>query len=139
MHDQRPTQKFDIETFVQRRDDATTNIEYNCNLRRLYPWAGVVNTKRSISEFGVVWVTIDPMTDADDHDHDEEETFIVISGTARFELEDRSTVLKPGDVAYVPRFWHHRMANPGTEPLVFIDIYWDDRGRSKDGYLSTLI
>ncbi|MRU17097.1 cupin domain-containing protein [Roseovarius sp. A21] len=137
MYDLLPTTDFDIETFVQRKSDATTSFEYNCHLRRLYPWAGVADTKRPVSEFGAVWVTVDPMTDADDHDHDEEETFIVIAGTARFEMEGQSTLLHPGDVGYVPRYWHHRMANPGTEPLTFIDIYWDDQGRSKDAYLAS--
>lgn len=138
MYNHRPNTGFDIEAFIQRHDRAVTSLEYNCHLRRLYPWAGIANTKRPVSEFGAVWVTIDPQTHADEHEHDEEETFLMITGKAHFYLEGQSTELRPGDVAYVPRYWRHQMCNTGEDPVVFIDIYWDDLGRTKDEYFATV-
>ena len=74
----------------------------------------------------------------DAHEHDEEETFLILSGKAELELEGQVTVLGRGDVVYVPRFWRHQMRNPFEETLVFADIYWDFKGRTKEAYLDSL-
>lgn len=129
---------FDIEDMIQRAEAAQVTREYNCDLRRLYPWTGRVETKRPVTEFGVVWVEVAPGTVVDAHEHDEEETFVVIAGTGEFSLQGQTTLLGPGDVAYVPRFWRHQLHNPGRETFVFLDVYWDFRGRTKQQYLDEL-
>ena len=121
---------FDIEALVRRANDEAFSFEYNCHMRRLYPWAGTADTKRPVTEFGLVWVEVAPGTDVDRHAHDEEESFLIVSGAAELELEGRTTVLRPRDLVYIPRFWHHRMGNPFDETLVFVDLYWDHRGRA---------
>jgi len=128
--------EFDIESLVQRQANSDFTFEYNCDMRRIYPWSSVADTKRPITEFGLVWVEVKPRTDVDAHEHDEEETFLVLSGQAELEVEGKTTVLKPGDVAYVPRFWRHQMRNPFDAKLVFADIYWDFKNRTKEEYMA---
>ena len=126
---------FDIEALVRRAEGASFTFEYNCDMRRLYPWPGRADTKRAVTEFGLVWVEVRPHTSVDRHEHDEEESFLVISGRAELWLEGQATSLAPGDIVYVPRFWSHEMRNPHDETLVFADLYWDFRGRTKQQYL----
>lgn len=120
-----------LANLVRRGTDATFTDEYNCKLRRLFPWPNQVDTKRQITEFGVIWVVVEPGKAVDMHDHDEEETFIVVEGSAELTLGEEKTVLKRGDVAYIPRFARHSLRNlSDTEPFAMIDVYWDWRGRS---------
>lgn len=126
---------FKIEDLVQRHKGSEMTFEYNCDMRRIYPWRDKVNTKRPITEFGMIWVEVKPGTEVAAHDHDEEESFLIVSGKAELEIEGQSTVLKRGDVVYIPRFWTHQMKNPFEETLVFADIYWDWKGRTKEQYL----
>ncbi|MGU9962637.1 MAG: cupin domain-containing protein [Candidatus Halichondribacter symbioticus] len=129
---------FKIEDLVQRHKDSKFTFEYNCDMRRIYPWDKKTDTKRPITEFGMVWVEVKPGTEVDAHEHDEEESFLIISGKAELKIEDQSTVLEHGDVVYIPRFWTHQMKNPFEEKLIFADIYWDWKGRTKERYLETI-
>jgi mannose-6-phosphate isomerase-like protein (cupin superfamily) len=120
--------QFEIETLIRRGTNVTYSREYNCNLRRLFPWPGMVETKRPVSEFGCIWVVVDPGCVVDPHEHDEEEAFIAVSGRARITVHGQRTEIRAGDVAYIPRFAHHEISNPSdTEQFVMIDLYWDNR------------
>lgn len=119
-----------IESYIRRYADLTFTDEYNCKLRRLFPWAGQVNTKRPLTEFGCIWVQVEPHTDVDRHAHDEEETFIVVSGEAELAIESQVTTIGFGDVVYLPRHMHHQLRNRSHLPFVMIDIYWDWGGQS---------
>ena len=113
---------------VRRATDATYTDEYGVKLRRLFPWPGRVNTKRSVSELGLISVLIEPGKTVDSHWHDEEEAFYVIQGSAHLTIEDETTILSVGDVAYVPRLARHALTNRSSDqPCIFIDVYWDDR------------
>ncbi|OBY27620.1 cupin domain-containing protein [Leisingera sp. JC1] len=125
---------FDIETLVRRGESAVATREYNADLRRLLPWPGHVNSKRPLTEFGAILVTIRPQEDVDAHRHDEEECFIVTAGQADLEIEGQLTQLSVGDVVYIPRFWMHKLRNPNSESFVFVDLYWDGKGRSFETY-----
>jgi quercetin dioxygenase-like cupin family protein len=74
-------------------------------------------------------VTLEPGKQVDLHDHDEEETFIAVSGNAILEIDGQATELRASDVAYIPRMSKHSLRNLGTDPFVMIDIYWDLGGR----------
>lgn len=69
-----------------------------------------------------------------------EEYWVIISGQAVFTLDDVDTDHGPGDVLIVPLGSKHRVANPGSEPLVFIEVqrgdYFgeDDIERFSDDY-----
>lgn len=113
---------------LRKGSSAEFTFEYNCDLRRLLPWSGLVDTKRSITEFGVIWVKVQPGTAVDEHYHDEEEAFLITSGRATLHLEGKQTNLSQGDVVYIPRNWRHQLINDGTADFTFIDIYWDMGG-----------
>jgi mannose-6-phosphate isomerase len=69
-----------------------------------------------------------------------EEYWVIISGKARFTLDDVDTDHGPGDVLVVPVKSKHRVANIGDELLVFIEVqrgeYFgeDDIERFSDDY-----
>ncbi|MBK3666398.1 cupin domain-containing protein [Bradyrhizobium diazoefficiens] len=114
-----------VERLVRRGASSTCTNEYNCRIRRLFPWREVANTKRPLTEFGCMIVTLEPGKQVDLHDHDEEETFIVIGGSATLEVDGNTTELYPTDVAYIPRSAKHSLRNAGSDPFVMVDIYWD--------------
>lgn len=126
--------QFDIKELIRCADSAKFTREYNADLRRLLPWTGHVDSKRPITEFGVIQVVIRPQESVDSHRHDEEECFIVTSGKALIDVEGQSSNIKTGDVIYIPRFWLHQIRNPYMDPFHFIDIYWDYKGRSFDSF-----
>jgi mannose-6-phosphate isomerase-like protein (cupin superfamily) len=128
------SEHFDIEKLIRRGSNAIFSAEYSCKLRRLFPWPGVVETKRPVTEFGCIWVVVDPSCTVDTHEHDEEEAFIVVSGRARMTVSGQQTELGAGDVAYIPRLARHQIANPSeVEPFVMIDLYWDNREPQNSG------
>lgn len=119
------SEKNGVERLVRRGASSTYTNEYNCNIRRLFPWTEVANTKRPLTEFGCMIVTLEPGKQVDLHDHDEEETFIVIGGSATLEVDGNTTELYPTDVAYIPRAAKHSLRNVGPDSFVMVDIYWD--------------
>lgn len=125
------TGKCQIESLVRRGSEATFTDEYNCKLFRLFPWPQFVQTRRPLTEFGATWVILESGKTVSLHDHDEEETFVAISGSAELIVGKQSTQLNAGDVAYIPRSVPHSLVNRAEGvPFVFIDIYWDFCGRS---------
>jgi mannose-6-phosphate isomerase-like protein (cupin superfamily) len=69
-----------------------------------------------------------------------EEFWVIISGRARFTLDDVDTDHGPGEVFIVPFHAKHRVQNIGEVPLVFIEVqrgdYFgeDDIERFSDDY-----
>jgi mannose-6-phosphate isomerase-like protein (cupin superfamily) len=100
--------------------DARPTYEYGCDLRRLYPWDGVSNPL-----WGSAIATVRPGESTTPHSHDEEETFVVISGTGMMQIADEQAEVGPGDVIYLPRNTHHTIVNRSdSEVLQFITIFW---------------
>lgn len=115
---------------VRRGSAATYTDEYGVRLRRLLPWPGFADTKRPVTELGVIWVLIEPGKFVETHAHDEEEAFFVTEGEAELTIEGETTVIRPGDSVYIPRFARHALVNRSTDTAFrFVDVYWDDRGR----------
>jgi mannose-1-phosphate guanylyltransferase len=54
------------------------------------------------------------------------EHWLVTRGTAKVTLNDREILLKNGDSVDIPMGAKHRVENPGTEPLIFIEIQTGD-------------
>jgi quercetin dioxygenase-like cupin family protein len=75
-------------------------------------------------------VTLEVGKRVDRHSHDEEEAFIVISGSAKLDVEGEEATLHPTDVAYIPRNASHALHNIGPNDFVMLDIYWDLGGRA---------
>ncbi len=54
--------------------------------------------------------------------HGRSEHWTVVSGTAEVTLDDRIFTLQADGTVYIPAESKHRIANRGTEPLVFIEV-----------------
>jgi mannose-6-phosphate isomerase-like protein (cupin superfamily) len=113
---------------VQRKSSSMTKYEYGCDLRRVFPWAGVASPV-----WGAAIASVRPGEATTPDIHDESETFIVLSGRGRMELAGESEEMESGDVVFIPKSQPHRFHNLSLlEPLVFISIFWDSpeaRGR----------
>lgn len=106
---------------IQRKAAAKTKFEYGCDLRRIFP-----SEDLATPFWGLGIASVRPGGATTPDCHDELEAFLVLSGSGRIEVEDESGVLSEGDVVVIPKNHKHRVWNlSGTEPLVFISIYWD--------------
>ncbi|MGQ9864815.1 MAG: phosphomannose isomerase type II C-terminal cupin domain [Pseudanabaenaceae cyanobacterium] len=72
--------------------------------------------------------------------HHRSEHWIVVSGTAKVTCGDREILIGSNESTYVPRCTPHRLANPGTIPLIIIEVQngeylgEDDIVRFQDDY-----
>ena len=68
------------------------------------------------------------------------EHWVIVEGEAIVTIGDRETGLRANEVALIPVLTKHRVANPGTTPLVFIEVQCgsylgeDDIIRFEDDY-----
>ncbi|SNR74661.1 Cupin domain-containing protein [Puniceibacterium sediminis] len=59
------------------------------------------------------------------HSHDEDETFFIMSGNGRIDVDGENTPVAAGDVIFLPRGSTHTIANENAvEPLVFLTVFW---------------
>ncbi|MCP4900609.1 MAG: glycosyltransferase [bacterium] len=54
------------------------------------------------------------------------EHWTVVSGVARVTVGEQETLLKPGQAVEIPKGSVHRIMNPGTIPLVFVEVQTGD-------------
>jgi mannose-6-phosphate isomerase-like protein (cupin superfamily) len=105
---------------IARAAEATTSYEFNCDLRRLFPWAGVADPL-----WGSAIASVRPNEATSPHSHDEEETFIILGGTGVISIDERTESIQRGDVIYLPRHSRHTIRNTsGKQPLEFLTIWW---------------
>ena len=68
------------------------------------------------------------------------EHWVMVAGEAIVTVGDREIRLQPNEEALIPRLTKHRVANPGTRPLIFIEVQCgaylgeDDITRFEDDY-----
>lgn len=68
------------------------------------------------------------------------EHWVIVAGEALVTIGERETRLNPNEDALIPAGTRHRVANPGTVPLVFIEVQCgsylgeDDITRFEDDY-----
>lgn len=106
---------------IQRGRQSSSRYEYGCDLRRLYPWKEVASPV-----WGSAIASVRPGEATTPHAHDESETFIVLAGTGRMEIDQEAEVLEAGDVVFIPKNCTHRFQNlSSNEALVFVSIFWD--------------
>jgi methionyl-tRNA synthetase len=107
--------------YIQYKSQSASRYEYGCDLRRLFPWKGVVTPS-----WGSCIASIRPGEATTPHSHDEFETFLVLSGSGHMTIEDETALLQEGDVVYIEKKRTHHFANASIyEPLVFLSIFWD--------------
>lgn len=108
--------------YVSSEIDAQLRYEYGCDLRRLYPWPGVCDPVY----WGAALASIRSGDATTWDQHDELETFIIISGEGRMEIDDTVRPVAAGDVVLIPRHSKHRICNTSAgETLKFLSVFWD--------------
>lgn len=104
------------------------------------PWGGfqVLSDEK---EFKTKRITIDPGARLSYQSHQQRaEHWVVISGLAEVTLNEKIIELKPGQSIDIPQGAKHRVRNPGTQPLILVEIqtgtYFgeDDIVRYQDDY-----
>ena len=93
--------------------------EYGVSLRRLFPWDVTES-----SAFGSAWTVVSPGEETEPQAHDEEETFIIISGEGLMNLDGNEFTVKKGDTVYVEPFSAHTVRNDTSEPLEVLCVWW---------------
>jgi len=104
------------------------------------PW-GTFEVIDDASNYVVKKITIDPgcMSSIQTHTR-RSEHWVIVSGTAKVALNDRTSLLHTGESLYVPPQARHRIENPTAEPLVLIEVQTgsqldeDDIKREEDPY-----
>ncbi|HEX6873809.1 MAG TPA: class I tRNA ligase family protein [Micromonosporaceae bacterium] len=81
-------------------------------------------------EIGAGWGRVVPGNQSDAHQHDETETFVIVSGTGELIVDGHRHPAYPGVVAQFEPFETHVIENTGDEDLVFVTLYWRDPGRA---------
>ena len=105
---------------IRKASTDPSKSEYGGDFRRLYPWADVVTPP-----WGSAWMTIAPGERSIRHNHDEDETFIILSGSGIMNVDDEKQVVERGDVIYLPRFSQHFLENTSTNaPVEMLCIWW---------------
>lgn len=79
---------------------------------------------------GAAWGRVAPHTHSDPHQHDETETFVIVSGHGDAVVDARRTPVSAGTVIQFEPFETHHLDNTGPEDLVFATFYWRDSGRA---------
>lgn len=106
---------------ISRASESSSAYEYGCDLRRLYPWKGVADP----AFWGAAIASVRPGEATTPHSHDEEETFLILSGSGFITVDGERERIGAGDVIYLPRGSTHTVANASDEDrLDFLTIFW---------------
>lgn len=96
-------------------------VEDGAGFRRLYPWAGIVDSM----PWGSGLMVVAPGTTSKPHAHHEHETFFIVSGRAECRIGDEVQTVSKGDVIYVPLDKEHELINRSpSEPFEYLCIWW---------------
>ena len=114
--------------------------ESDCHLKVFRPW-GSYETLVMDERFQVKRIVVAPGEENSLQMHyHRAEHWVVVSGTAEVTVDDRVVLLSENQSIYVPLGVKHRIKNPGTIPLVFIEVQSgaylgeDDIVRLQDNY-----
>src|SRR5436853_1559638 len=95
--------------------------EYGCDFRRLFPWPAT-----RTQPFGSAWATLKPGDQTTPQAHDEEETFVVVSGEALVNIDGYEFTARKGDTVYIEPFTSHTVINNGADPFEMLCIWWGE-------------
>ena len=105
---------------IQCATAATLQREKGYSMRRLFPWRDCVDTP-----WGSAWIVIPPGGQTTPHWHDEEETFVIMSGAGAMTVDGETKPVAKGDVIYLPRCSTHVLRNTDTrDELEMLCIWW---------------
>lgn len=94
--------------------------DFNTTAVRIWPWDEVPE-----ASWGGAWVAVDPGETVTPHAHDEKEMFFVVRGNGLMRLGDEQREVGFGDTIYITPGVEHDLTNTGTEPLLFLGVWWD--------------
>jgi methionyl-tRNA synthetase len=85
-----------------------------------------------VESFGVGanWGRVAPGQHSDPHQHDETETFVIVSGQGDLIVDAKRTKVHSGMVIQFEPFETHYLDNTGRDDLVFATFYWRDSPRA---------
>ncbi|NBJ69344.1 MULTISPECIES: cupin domain-containing protein [Clostridia] len=104
---------------IQRYNPDSYKHEYGSLLRRIYPW-----DKSRKSPFGSGFIIVQPGETTQPHNHDEEETFIILEGEGVINVDGETQKVYPEDVIYFEPFSVHSLHNTGDKELKFLAVWW---------------
>jgi len=105
---------------LQRQAEANPEQCEGYSFRRLYPWHDVVETP-----WGSGWIVIKPQQRTSPHWHDEEETFLILSGVGEMQIGDQKRAVAKGDVVWIPRCSAHTLKNTDLhQDLEMVCVWW---------------
>lgn len=86
----------------------------------------------AVESFGVGanWGRVAPGLHSDPHQHDETETFVIVSGCGDLIVDGKRTPVSPGMTIQFEPFESHYLDNTGTADLLFATFYWRDAPRA---------
>jgi methionyl-tRNA synthetase len=79
---------------------------------------------------GAAWAKVTAGRHSDPHQHDETETFVIVSGHGDLVVDGKVIGVSAGTVAQFEPFETHYLRNPGPDDLVFATFYWRDSPRA---------
>ncbi len=79
---------------------------------------------------GANWGKVPPGSHSDPHQHDETETFVIVSGSGDIIVDAKRTPVAPGMVLQFEPFETHYLDNTGSQDLTFATFYWRDADRA---------
>ncbi len=96
--------------------------EADAHVRVYRPWGSYENIALG-DRFQVKRIIVNPggVLSLQMHHH-RAEHWVVVRGTAKIQMEERSLVLKEDESTYIPLGMRHRLENPGRIPLEIIEI-----------------
>ena len=86
---------------------------------------------------GANWAKIVPGNRTDPHQHDETETFVIVSGSGEVVVDAKRTPVSAGCTLQFEPFETHTLENTGTDDLVFATFYWRDTPRAAQNAAKT--
>lgn len=97
----------------------TLQHEYQLDGKRLSPWDGWN------MPFGGAWCVVRSNTESLKHHHEEQELFIIVSGTAKIHVGEQIVEVKKGDFLAIPPGNDHFVCNDTDEDFHFFTMWWD--------------
>lgn len=79
---------------------------------------------------GAAWGKVPPGAHSDPHQHDETETFVIVSGQGDLIVDGNRTPVSSGMVLQFEPFETHYLDNTSPADLVFATFYWRDSPRA---------
>ncbi|MEV8115948.1 class I tRNA ligase family protein [Streptomyces xiamenensis] len=76
------------------------------------------------------WVSVEPGARSEAHQHDETETWVIVSGSGELTVDAERHPVRAATVVQFEPFETHSVTNTGDTELLLLSLYWRDAGRA---------